>query len=478
MVGKEQELSVLSYVAQNPGVLWDYEDTLSEIHFEYKQANIIFKILLAIYKKYHKVPTRDELLWRLKNLSSIRSLDSVQRTAIEIAADGIYRRRVTEVTGDFVATFILQRETAKAEELLELIREENDTDKLSDYLFEAQEKFERMQALLSRETNEGMSLPFEPESLVNVEDYVLDGLGGAPIPSGLGKLDYRTRGGFYRGEVQLFIGATGVGKTVLLVSLATEMLRRGLCVVYYALDNTRGDMRQRFYASITGVPLDLETSLTEWATNVSASAMLRSQPLRLVIQHFPANSVTVSDLRKNLGQLKGMLERKYRARGEEFKGIDAVFVDHGNVMESGKNFREMRHNLSRIFHDMSGWAQRDDVPIIAAAQANKDALRQDVVTVENLAEAFSAAWPVKLVGCICQSESEYQNGLARISFPKNTHGPKNWILPVEINYQNYRVYERDDVDGVYPLQSEPKKARANGKQIAADQQIEYGGPTG
>lgn len=482
-MGKEQELSVLAYLVKRPELMYEFGlGQLDEIHFEYKQAQILYKLLRQIFDRHREMPTLQEFLWRIQSHAALRELPVLTRIHLEKCADVIYTLPVSETTGDYILSFIIGRESTKAQDLLEGLRDAGHVDVLPDKILEIENKLEKMRQLASRDKQEGVSMPFEDESLEDVGAYVMEGYGGEPIAYDIPLLDHNTRGGAHRGELQLFVGATGVGKTVLATSIAASYLRRGYSVCNFALDNSIGDLRTRYLSSVTGIPVDLDQSLREWALRVQEkSVSLRDRRLQLYIKHFPARSVSIKDLRVAERRAEDEMSRRASRRGESFEGFDLKIIDYVDLLNpDGRPSKEKRHDLQDITQKAMGWAQDTKSVVLALSQTNVGGLTNDVVTLENMSEAYSKSWPAALVGCICQTEAEYQEGLARLAFPKNRNGPKNFIVPVEMNYRNYRVKQRDGIEEAYKIHSKisrPVDPRER-KKTKVDHTREYSGPTG
>lgn len=474
-MGKEQELSVLAYLIKKPDLFYQFSGQMDDLHFEYKQARILFTLLKAIFLRHQEMPSKEEFLWRVQSHNQLRALPILERMSLELRAKEIYDINVSETTGDYIAAFIINREAAKVTELLEQLQEAGHIDSAEEHLNEVQEKLDRMGRILRRDKQEGLSLPFEDEALKDIGAYVLEGYGGEPLSFGLPKLDYRTGGGARRGEHQLFLGGTGVGKTVLGVSLASNFLSQGLAVAYFAMDNSQGDLRKRFFASVTGIPVDLEQDISTWGAQVQDCAKaLRNRRMLLAIQHFEALECSVRDLRQSLKLIEEGMYQRCRKRGESFNGVDVVVIDYIDLLRDERKTREKRHELQHITQACLGWASDTAYrrAIIGLSQTNVGGLTEEVATLSNMAESYSKSWAAKLIGIICQTESEYDEGLARIAFPKNTNGPKNFIIPVEINYKNYRIREREDVEGVYSIAGSRKGRAKSGREERSNPKVE------
>ena len=460
---KEQELSVLAYLIRKPELFYQFGSQIDDLHFEYHQARILFNLLKSIFYRHKQMPSKEEFLWRVQSHNQLRELPLLQRMSIELRAREIYEIQVSETTGDYIASFVMSREATRMQDLIEKLREPGHIDNAEKHLKDVYDMTEKMTRLVRRDKREGLSLPFEDEALANIKDYVLEGYGGEPIAFGLPQLDYRTRGGAHGGEFQLFVGGTGVGKTVLGVSVSSSFLKRGYGVFYAALDNSEGDLRTRFLASITGIPVDLDIPLGKWAEQVQAnSRSLRNQRLYLAIQHFPAQSVTLREIKIACKQQEEDFRRRAEARGEEFNGFDLKVVDYIDMLLPEIREKEKRHNLQQIVQGCTGWAQETKGRVLGLSQTNVGGLNSEIVTLENMAEAYSKSWPAALVGCLCQTEAEYLEGAMRLAVPKNRNGPKNFMISLDVNYRNYRIQERSEEQAVSYAGEPRTKGSSNG----------------
>lgn len=438
MTERDHELSVLAYLVQHPDTYYTYGDRLKDFHFGYSPAKAIYVLLARVVKKFDRMPTRAELAHLCKTrLAGKTSVAVVAKILQDV--ESIYTMDVSEVTGEVIAHFATRRELTN---LAQQIMAESDPERLLENLPSFQQSLDSVHMLSARDTNLGI-FPFSEAALKNPLGYVAELYGGDPLPLGYPRLDKKLLGGLRNSELGIILAATGVGKTLFLLHVALGAALRRKNVIYYAYDNSQAEMLERSYSNVSGVPISDEKE-----ENVYRDAIVKG--LRGVHnEHFllvpqPAHSMSVKDIYRHAKKAKKHFERVDLAEGidpAEAGKIHLIVVDYGDLLIPTAKYREYHLVLGEVFNQISGVAQRLNVPILTATQGNRESLSAETVTMGNLANSYMKAWTASFIAALCQTDDEYQAGAMRLAVVKVRRPENHYIVPLRVCYQNMRIYE-------------------------------------
>ena len=244
-------------------------------------------------------------------------------------------------------------------------------------------------------------------------------------PTGIPELDnHLFRGGLGAGEMGLILAPTNRGKSIALLGFAKRALIGGGKVVVYTLEMSDGAVATRADAAFTGLPMsELEEHAEEVAQKLSA--LYRTYGDALIIKQWPPHVATVTMVRAHLGELAATGFRP-----------DLVVIDYGDLMKPGSRYSERRHELAILFEEIRGLAVELDCPLWTATQANRSALKKEVVGLEDLSESFDKAMIADVVIALCQTPEEEQMDppQMRLFLAKNRSERKGRIVTIENDF--------------------------------------------
>lgn len=455
---KDRDISILTYILKNPEMFFEYQDRLREVHFSYTPVKIIFPYVLALFGRSGEMPTKAELEWRIQSDTQWRSASVIQQEAVTRVVNEIYEKQVTGATGELLAEFITSRELAL---LAQTIEEHKDITQLGKAVAEYKHKLEGLEILNSGTSTDKIVFPLSKESIENFAVILEEELGNGVIPTPFARYNARSRGGFHRGEETIIMATTNVGKTTLLFSLAFDFaVRGGFRTLYYLCDGTVDEGLERTFVRAANKGLTPEYTLEDLAQTVAE----KTEPTHnLVLRVFPAASVTPQDIFRDYRKVKYALKKE---TGDD--RIDIVIVDYGDQLLPRRNKSEKRHELAEIFTDLAGFAQKEKIHVITATQANRDALRRRVVTLENMSEAYAKSHPAANVWALCQSSAEYHVSQFRLAVLKQRRGIKNYIIPMKVYYDRQLVIENPEIEGVMFITDDDNNQPRQANQVASE----------
>lgn len=187
----------------------------------------------------------------------------------------------------------------------------------------------------------------------------MDGDGVVGVPSGFVELDQLT-GGFMPGEMIVIAARPSVGKSALMLNLATNMATTGKSVGMVSLEMTRQQLVHRMLAS---------------RATVDASRIRNGQ---LSKQEFQSLCVASADLREAkllIDDTPGLNTTQLRARATRMKqrdAIDVLFIDYLQLLRGPSVKRENRQvEVSDISQCVKCIARELKIPVVILAQVNR-----------------------------------------------------------------------------------------------------------
>jgi replicative DNA helicase len=197
-----------------------------------------------------------------------------------------------------------------------------------------------------------------PELLAAIEQGTQQGLS-----TGITDLD-RLTGGMQPGQLWLYAGRPGVGKSVALADAARAVaIRQRQTTVYFSLEMSRLRLLQRLTAAEARVPLHViktggdHVSLDDWNRIVKTTGDLADAPLYIE----DTSAVSVTDVVART--------RRLAQRG----ALGLVVVDYLQLMEgvTGRGNDNREREVARISRGLKVLAGDLGVPVVVAAQLNR-----------------------------------------------------------------------------------------------------------
>ena len=163
-----------------------------------------------------------------------------------------------------------------------------------------------------------------------------------PVTTGWSKIDDITKGGLGKGELGVVVAPTGAGKSMVLVHLGAEALKKGLNVLHYTLELSDTVVAGRYDSCITGVELK---NLKVFKEKIYDE--IKDLKGKLIIKEYPTRSASIPVIKNHIEKLKR----------QDFSP-DLIIVDYGDLIKPESSRKdEKRHQLETIYEELRGLAQ-------------------------------------------------------------------------------------------------------------------------
>jgi len=252
-----------------------------------------------------------------------------------------------------------------------------------------------------------------------------------PISTGWQEIDTISRRGLGSGELGVVIAPTGAGKSMVLVHLGAEALKRGVNVVHYTLELADKTVASRYDSCLTGVKLDELHSFKELIYE-----KVQGIQGKLIVKEYPTKSASTRTIKNHLEKLKG-------------RGINPglIIVDYGDLLRPVVNRREKRAELESIYEEMRGMAQEFGCPVWTASQTNRSGLNAEVITMESISEAFNKCFVADLICTVSRTMEDKNSNSGRMYVAKNRNGPDGLVYPIFMDTSNVKIRVLPPGDG-------------------------------
>ena len=244
-----------------------------------------------------------------------------------------------------------------------------------------------------------------------------------PLTTGWGDVDKICGGGLGKGELGVVIAPTGAGKSMVLVHLGAQAIEEGKTVVHYTLELCDTVIANRYDSCITGYPLsDLPSFKEEIFEQIS------DIDGRLIIKEYPTKSASPNTIRSHLSRLVK-------------RGIKpgAVIVDYADLLRPIVVRKELRSELESIYEELRGIAKEFECSIWTASQTNRSGLNAEVITMEQISEAFNKCFVADFIFSVSRTIEDKQKNQGKLFIAKNRNGPDGIVYDIFMDTSNVKI---------------------------------------
>ena len=235
-----------------------------------------------------------------------------------------------------------------------------------------------------------------------------------PVSTGWKEMDNICGGGLGKSELGVVIAPTGAGKSMVLVHLGSEGLKENKVVVHYTMELQATVIAGRYDSCLTGYPLNELPSFKD-----EIYEMVKNIGGKLIIKEYPTKSASTATIKAHLTKL---LKRGIKP--------DMIIVDYADLLRPVVVRKEKRTELESIYEELRGISTEYGCPVWTASQTNRSGLNAEVITMEQISEAFNKCFVADFIFSVSRSIEDKQNNLGKIFIAKNRNGPDGMIYDI------------------------------------------------
>jgi len=422
--------------------------------FADNHEKIIFKTICEHIHKYEKLPTAEAVLIQINKSEEIQS-DSDYKELETLIRDKLVQNQDADSIKNSDAWLLDTTEAWCKDKAL--------VDGLSKCIAIMREKGESniSRGSIPKIMQDALSVSFDPNvghSYVKdyMERYEFYTRVEEKLKFDLDLFNKITGGGIPRKSLNLFMAATGTGKSLAMCHLAASYISSGLNVVYITLEMSEEKISQRIDANLLDVPIkDLEL-LSAKSFQHKFERLKTTITGNLIVKEYPTGSANANHFRYLLNEL--LLKQSFKP--------DVVIVDYLNIasssrIKSGKT--DMYNYIKSVAEELRGLAVEFNCAVWSATQTNRQGYNVSSVGLDNISESYGIAHTADLILSITTDETLDKMGQWIIEQQKNRDNDTSVYrrFGIGVDKSKMRLHDLDDSaqENLLGFNKKPNKKR-------------------
>ena len=417
--GYKFQIKIIAALISDKIFLQQVSDILDSSFFESEGMQWIVKTAMEHFNKYQESLTTDVLKVKLSSETDKILIESL-KGIITDAFKNIESEDLAYVKDETIAFCKNQKLKQAIYESVDLLKSGN-YDKIKYMIDEA----------MKAGSDKAIGHEYEKSILARLKEDLRD---VKPLPWDC--INQITQGGFGKGELIVVAAGPGVGKSMCLVNIAGNYLKKGYNVLYYTLELGEEYVGRRFDSYLTGIA---QPDLIYHQAEIEAA--ISKLKGKLVIKYYPTKTASINTISAHIDKCRSM----------DIKP-DIIIVDYADLLTDAKHKSSNTRNdimLGSIYEDLRGLAGIHNVPLFTASQLNRSSLDLDIVQADKISESFAKVMIADFVVSLSRKVTDKISGTGRWHVIKNRFGPDGLTFPSKINMSTclMELYEETTVQG-------------------------------
>ena len=208
-----------------------------------------------------------------------------------------------------------------------------------------------------------------------------------------------------------------------LVHLGSQAIKEGKTVIHYTLELQDTVVACRYDSCITQYPL---SDLTNFKDEIFEE--ISDLDGTLIVKEYPTKSASTNTIKAHLARL---IKR----------GITPglIIVDYADLLRPIVVRKEKRTELESIYEELRGLSNEMNCPVWTASQTNRSGLNAEVVTMEQISEAFNKCFVADFICTLSRTIEDKQNNKAKMFIAKNRNGPDGIIYDLFMDTSSVNI---------------------------------------
>jgi hypothetical protein len=159
----------------------------------------------------------------------------------------------------------------------------------------------------------------------------------------------------------------------------------------------------------------------------------------LIVKEYPTKSASVNTIKAHLNKL---IKR----------GVNPglIIVDYADLLKPVVVRKEKRAELESIYEDLRGMSTEFSCPVWTASQTNRSGLNAEVITMEQISEAFNKCFVADFILSVSRTIEDKQNNTGKIFIAKNRNGPDGIIYDIFMDTSNVNIRTMPKANTISP----------------------------
>ena len=406
--GKAFQEGLVQLIFQDRPFADQITEVLDANFIELEYLRVFLQKMLQFRHRYGKHPSVDAMLTIIK--TELDEEDEIVQEKVQDYFNRMHKRELTDI--DYIK-----------EISLDFCRKQNLKEAMMTSVGLLQNcSFDEISKVINDALKLGSENNFGYDYMADFEERFMPKF-RRPVTTGWGDLDKITGGGLGKSELGVVIAPTGAGKSMVLVHLGSQALKEGKTVVHYTLELQDTVIATRYDSCITGYPLsdiiNFKEEVYEEIKDIEGS---------LIVKEYPTKSASTNTIRAHLSRL---IKR----------GVTPgmVIVDYADLLKPVQARKEKRNELESIYEELRAISTEFSCPIWTASQTNRSGLSAEVITMEQISEAFNKCFVADFIFSVSRTIEDKQNNQGKIFIAKNRNGPDGMIYNIFMDTSNVNI---------------------------------------
>ncbi len=406
--GKAFQEGLVQLIFQDRPFADQITEVLDANFIELEYLRVFLQKMLQFRHRYSKHPSVDAMLTIIK--TELDEEDEVIQEKVQDYFNRMHKRELTDI--DYIK-----------EVSLDFCRKQNLKEAMMTSVGLLQNcSFDEISKVINDALKLGSENNFGYDYMADFEERFMPKFRNT-ITTGWSDIDGITGGGLGKSELGVVIAPTGAGKSMVLVHLGSQALKEGKTVVHYTLELQDTVIATRYDSCITGYPLsdiiNFKEEVYEEIKDIEGS---------LIVKEYPTKSASTNTIRAHLSRLVK-------------RGINpgVVIVDYADLLKPVQTRKEKREELGSIYEELRALSTEFQCPVWTASQTNRSGLSAEVITMEQISEAFNKCFVADFIFSVSRTIEDKQNNQGKIFIAKNRNGPDGMIYNIFMDTSNVNI---------------------------------------
>lgn len=384
-------------------------DILDPDYFNGKSKKWIVEKAINFYTEYKKEPTLNYFREETKKISS----DSLRASVINNLRKVWSKKSSTDL--EYVKENFL--EFCKQQKVKRTIEESVDLLKTGSY----EQIQSKMDEALSAGIKKDVGHDYIEEAKKRMNEPARD-----TVPTGYPVIDGEVLdGGLAAGEIGVFMGATGAGKSWVLSTLGANAMMSGYNIVHYSLELSERQTGFRYDSVFTGhSPTEVQNHKEEVLNeleNVQGDA---------AIQYWPTKGASTQTIRGHLDRMETV---KWKP--------DVILIDYADLLRplGGQRSDSNYEKMGNIYEDLRKLSGEAGVPIWTVSQTQRQAVDEKVVKGNRIADSWKKAMTADFICSLSRTDTDKLADTARFHVIKSRFGPDGKTYPAVMSTSTGKI---------------------------------------
>lgn len=256
------------------------------------------------------------------------------------------------------------------------------------------------------------------------------------IPFDIKFFNLITKNGLSRKTLNVIMGGTGVGKSLVMCHMASAALNLGFNVLYITLELSDKKVAERIDANLLNMNLDDIPKIAKESFLRKVDVLKNKYTGRLIIKEYPTSTANALHFKSLLNEL--FLKKSFKP--------DIIFVDYLNICASSRykaGQAGMYDYVKAIAEELRGLAVEYDVPVVTATQTNRTGFTSSDPGLEHTSESFGLPATADLMLALVSTDELEKLGQYMVIQLKNRYSDfnKNKKFVIGVDKPKMRLYD-------------------------------------